>query len=102
MWIFSENSSSTVETTEGRLTGTPIVIIGQDQDLYGGGFEARQSFVGMISDIHMWDYVLSFDEIGKYMNDFHFTPGNVLNWKSLDYSVHGNARIEFNKIPCYY
>ncbi|XP_051922773.1 serum amyloid P-component-like isoform X2 [Hippocampus zosterae] len=76
------------------ISGKPSTVLGQDQDSYGGGFDASQSFVGTISRVHMWDYVLSPKEIHRYEQDTCFTPGNVFNWKALDYEVVGNILVE--------
>uniref|UniRef100_A0A3P9IEZ0 Pentraxin family member n=1 Tax=Oryzias latipes TaxID=8090 RepID=A0A3P9IEZ0_ORYLA len=67
----------------GSITGTVNAILGQDQDTHGGGFDINQSFVGMITDVHMWDYTLSSCEIRHYTEEMHFTTGNVLNWSHL-------------------
>ncbi|KAG7248578.1 hypothetical protein CRUP_008093, partial [Coryphaenoides rupestris] len=37
-----------------------------EQDSHGGGFDAQQTFIGMISDVHMWDFVLSPCEMQRY------------------------------------
>uniref|UniRef100_A0A3B3D1Q8 Pentraxin family member n=1 Tax=Oryzias melastigma TaxID=30732 RepID=A0A3B3D1Q8_ORYME len=78
------------------ITGQAIVILGQEQDKHGGGFDINQSFsfVGMMSDVHMWDYILSPCEIQNYMENLHFTPGNVLNWNALDFDISGHVLIE--------
>ncbi|KAG8445814.1 hypothetical protein GDO86_010558, partial [Hymenochirus boettgeri] len=41
------------------------IILGQEQDSFGGGFDTNQSFVGEISDVNLWDYVLSPEDISK-------------------------------------
>ncbi|XP_061632366.1 serum amyloid P-component-like [Phyllopteryx taeniolatus] len=76
------------------ISGKPITILGQEQDTYGGGFDAAQSFIGMISRLHMWDYVLSPNEIQRYEEDSNFNPGNVFNWKALDFEITGNILVE--------
>ncbi|XP_061531572.1 C-reactive protein-like isoform X2 [Phycodurus eques] len=76
------------------ISGNPIAILGQEQDTYGGGFDAAQSFIGMISRLHMWDYVLSRNEIQRYEEDSNFTPGNVFNWRALDFEITGNILVE--------
>lgn len=48
------------------IVGAPIIILGQDQEYYGGGFEGSQSFIGMITQVHMWDYVFLPPEIKRY------------------------------------
>ncbi|KAG5215475.1 hypothetical protein JEQ12_001051 [Ovis aries] len=36
----------------------PKIVLGQEQDSYGGGFDKSQSFMGEIGDLYMWDSVL--------------------------------------------
>ncbi|XP_071385299.1 serum amyloid P-component-like [Centroberyx affinis] len=79
------------------ITGAPVTILGQEQDSYGGGFDAKQSFIGMLSDVHMWDYVLSPSEIQRYMNDMNFTPGNIFNWRALEFQITGQILVEENQ-----
>ncbi|XP_037130499.1 serum amyloid P-component-like isoform X2 [Syngnathus acus] len=77
------------------ISGKPITILGQEQDNYGGGFDATQSFIGMISRLHMWDHVIPPDEIQRYETDSNFfTPGNVFNWGALDFEIVGNVLVE--------
>ncbi|XP_033983376.1 C-reactive protein-like isoform X2 [Trematomus bernacchii] len=86
----------------GARIRNPVIIIGQlikERYPHGGGFDKTQSFVGMISDVHMWDYTLSACEIQKYMLDRNLTPGNVLNWKALDYTTYGRVLTE-QKTTC--
>ncbi|KAL7393308.1 hypothetical protein ABVT39_009220 [Epinephelus coioides] len=84
----------------GSRIGTPIIILGQEQDSPGGGFDADQSFVGMISDVHMWDYALSTCEIKHYVEYLNFTPGNVLNWRALEFVTNGRVLIEDQQMAC--
>ncbi|CAK6975911.1 serum amyloid P-component-like [Scomber scombrus] len=76
------------------ITGVPSIILGQEQDEYGGGFDAKQAFTGMISKVHMWDYVLSTTELRAYEKGENFTPGNVLNWRALDFDPSGLASVD--------
>lgn len=73
----------------------------QEQDSHGGGFDQRQCFTGMMSDVHMWNYVLSSCEIQNYMVDQNFTPGNVLNWKALEYQIFSKVLIEDKYMNCF-
>lgn len=84
----------------GRSTGTTSIILGQEQDNHGGGFDINQSFVGMIADVHMWDYVLSTCEIQKYSAERSFTPGNVLNWAALDFQIRERVLIDDKQMFC--
>uniref|UniRef100_A0A673BIK6 Pentraxin family member n=1 Tax=Sphaeramia orbicularis TaxID=375764 RepID=A0A673BIK6_9TELE len=86
--------------SSGEISGRPIIILGQEQDSYGGKFDTAQSFVGRMTDVHMWDYVLSACEIQKYMDEENFTPGNVLNWASLDFQIVDRVLIESKQMTC--
>lgn len=76
------------------ITGQPIIMLGQDQDSYGGGFDAKQSFVGMMTDVHVWDHVISPCEIQNYSDKLSFSPGNMLNWAALDFQINGKVLVE--------
>lgn len=78
----------------GKITGALSVILGQEQDTFGGGFDAKQSFVGILGNFHMWNHVLPASEIRQYMNGMYFTPGNVFNWKDLHYELTGSVFVE--------
>ncbi|KAJ4930734.1 hypothetical protein JOQ06_025042 [Pogonophryne albipinna] len=85
--------SSRMFITNGPISGSTITILGQEQDSHGGGFDLKQSFVGMMSDVHMWDYTLSACEIQKYVDELNFTPGNMLNWSALDFQFNGRMAL---------
>ncbi|KAF3845918.1 hypothetical protein F7725_002996, partial [Dissostichus mawsoni] len=76
-----------------RIRSEGKVIIGQDPDNYLGSFDAKQSFVGSISDVNMWDSVLS-DSTIQDMNSGKRVPrGNVFDWESVELEVKGGAEI---------
>ncbi|XP_042345069.1 C-reactive protein-like [Plectropomus leopardus] len=77
-----------------HISGHAIIFLGQEQNSHGGGFEINKSFVGMISDVHMWDYTLSPCEIREYMDELNFTPGNILNWSALEFQITDRVLIE--------
>lgn len=78
----------------GAISGAPITFLGQEQDTYGGGFDASESFVGMITDVHMWDSILTSADIKRYMDKQYVAPGNVFNWKQLSYEISGQVMVE--------
>ncbi|OCT66438.1 hypothetical protein XELAEV_18042688mg [Xenopus laevis] len=75
-----------------RVGARPIIIIGQEQDNYGGGLNVSQSFVGEISDIHMWDRVLTSQELMDVLYNRGMV-GNVINWYNLYYETKGEVII---------
>ncbi|XP_077326954.1 C-reactive protein-like [Lithobates pipiens] len=74
------------------ITDEASIILGQDQDTFGGKFDIGQSFVGEISDVHMWDYTLTPDEIKGVMSGH--IKGNYINWNSLNYDIKGNVLVQ--------
>nr|AZZ09397.1 putative c-reactive-like protein [Ctenopharyngodon idella] len=71
------------------------VLLGQDCDIYMGAFDAEQSFVGEITDVNMWDHVLSGSQIqAVYSNQELFVPkGNVFNWNTIKYEIIDNVLV---------
>ncbi|KAE8588043.1 hypothetical protein XENTR_v10022302 [Xenopus tropicalis] len=70
----------------------PSIIIGQEQELYGSYFNINQSFVGEISDIHVWDKALTYQNIFDVLTYNNLT-GNVINWRSLKYKAEGDNSV---------
>ncbi|XP_071374458.1 C-reactive protein-like [Centroberyx affinis] len=94
LWLDGKPSAKKFISSGSNIKGKPIIILGQEQDSYGGRFDKQQCFTGMISDVHMWDYALSPCEIQRYVDDLNFTPGNVLNWRALQFQITGRVLLE--------
>ncbi|XP_034467100.1 female protein-like [Hippoglossus hippoglossus] len=101
MWFDGIPSIKKFSTSGSNIKGTMMIILGQEQDSHGGGFDINQSFVGMMSDVHMWDYILSSCEIQNYVDEHHFTPGNVINWNALDFQIVDKVVIEEKIQSCH-
>ncbi|XP_062959737.1 serum amyloid P-component [Cynocephalus volans] len=71
----------------------PKIVLGQEQDSYGGGFDKSQSFVGEIGDLYMWDSLLSPEEIQLVYHGSALNP-NILNWQALSYEIKGYVVIK--------
>lgn len=69
------------------------IILGQEQDSYGGSFDVNQSFVGDIGDVNMWDTVLSPEQINTVYVGGTLSP-SVLNWQTLAYAIQGDVLIK--------
>ncbi|XP_060107894.1 C-reactive protein-like [Heteronotia binoei] len=69
------------------------IVLGQDQDSFGGSFDINESFVGEITDVYMWDRVLYPDEVVLASYN-HALPDYLINWISLDYSITGDALVK--------
>ncbi|KAM5129901.1 C-reactive protein-like [Mantella aurantiaca] len=97
VWINEEKLNANDFQKGHVIAYDPIIIIGQDQEKYGGNFDAQQSFVGDIADVNMWDKVLSTGDIMDYING-DYIEGNVINWKAFRYELFGDVTI--SPAPC--
>ncbi|KAK2844662.1 hypothetical protein Q5P01_011321 [Channa striata] len=77
-----------------------VFILGQEQDTLGGRFDATQSFVGEMSDLHMWSHVLSATDIYSLASCGSHLRGDVIAWSDTEVELHGGvARYPFD--PCH-
>ena len=58
-----------------------LLVIGQDQDTVGGGFDRRQSFSGMISQFNIWNSSLEDFHIENLAECRSDAFGNSIAWK---------------------
>ncbi|XP_041959296.1 serum amyloid P-component-like [Alosa sapidissima] len=97
-WVNGKPSAKKALQAGASIAGTPSIMLGQDQDAYAGGFDVHDAFYGHVTDVHMWDNVLSPAEIENYMKCVISRPGNVVDWKNLEYTKHGYVIVEPNQI----
>ncbi|XP_053857383.1 serum amyloid P-component-like [Vidua macroura] len=72
---------------KGYTVGVPAsILLGQDQDSFGGGFDAKQSFVGEISSVYMWDTGISDLGVLLAIDD---TPSQtpIFGWRNFPYKI---------------
>ncbi|XP_060794927.1 neuronal pentraxin-2b [Neoarius graeffei] len=68
-----------------------VLILGQEQDVVGGHFDATQAFVGELSHFNIWDRVLRPGDISAMANCSSYVPGNVVAWADSNIEVFGGA-----------
>lgn len=68
-----------------------VIILGQEQDIVGGRFDATQAFVGELSQFNIWDRVLRPADIIGMANCSSYMPGNVVPWVDANVEVLGGA-----------
>uniref|UniRef100_A0A672PN31 Neuronal pentraxin-2-like n=1 Tax=Sinocyclocheilus grahami TaxID=75366 RepID=A0A672PN31_SINGR len=68
-----------------------VLILGQEQDVVGGRFDATQAFVGELSHFNVWDRVLRSTDIIAMSNCSSYIPGNVVAWTDSNIEVFGGA-----------
>ncbi|XP_043943542.1 neuronal pentraxin-1-like [Protopterus annectens] len=66
-----------------------MFILGQEQDAFGGRFDATQAFVGEIADFNMWDRVLSEGEIYDLSTCSGHMTGNLIAWTESAVELYG-------------
>ena len=64
-----------------------VVFVGQEQDVVGGGFNVEESFVGELSQMVMFDYALSADEVAELATPLQgrcaAVYGQLLSWTDV-------------------
>ena len=81
-----------------RQGGT--LVLGQEQDSFGGGFETSQSFQGMLSNVNVWEQPLTEAQIQQMSQSCLLDgqdEGNVYKWP--DFVFHGGAML-IKPSPC--
>ncbi|XP_068162253.1 neuronal pentraxin-2-like [Antennarius striatus] len=68
-----------------------VIILGQEQDVVGGRFDAGQAFVGELSQVNIWDRVLKPVEVLSMANCSAYIPGNVISWLASNVEVFGRG-----------
>ncbi|XP_038593650.1 pentraxin fusion protein-like [Micropterus salmoides] len=103
--IWDSISGAAALFTDGRKSLTKIykkghtvrpggkVLLGQDPDSYLGGFDAKQSFVGEIYDVNLWDSVLSDSTIQDMFSGKRVTRGNVFDWETTQLKIYGQVQV---------
>uniref|UniRef100_A0A668AEX2 Pentraxin family member n=1 Tax=Myripristis murdjan TaxID=586833 RepID=A0A668AEX2_9TELE len=104
LWVNGKRSVRQVLQKNGSVDNRVSIILGQEQDAFGRGFQQNQSFIGDMADVHLWDSVIVPCQIRHYMEGNDFVAGNLLNWKDLQYTITGTVYVEssdFDKLSCY-
>ncbi|XP_035253081.1 neuronal pentraxin-1-like [Anguilla anguilla] len=69
-----------------------VLVLGQEQDTLGGGFDATQAFVGEMANFNIWDKKLSAGEVYSLATcSSKAQTGNVLSWAETAIEVYGGA-----------
>ncbi|XP_014666949.1 PREDICTED: neuronal pentraxin-1-like isoform X2 [Priapulus caudatus] len=84
----------------GRLRSGGTLVLGQEQDVVGGGLDPTQSFVGSISDLNIFGRSLTAHDVAT-VRAACTNRGDVLAWSDILADVHGSvAVIRPSSHPC--
>ncbi|KAM9779867.1 neuronal pentraxin receptor a [Neosynchiropus ocellatus] len=76
-----------------------VLILGQEQDSVGGGFDSTQALVGELSQVGLWDRVLTSTQVASLARCGRVTQGSVAPWTDGGVEVHGGATADPGE-PC--
>ncbi|KAL8203032.1 UNVERIFIED_CONTAM: Sushi, von Willebrand factor type A, EGF and pentraxin domain-containing protein 1 [Gekko kuhli] len=85
-----------------EIPGGGALVLGQEQDQRGEGFNPAESFVGSISQLNIWDYVLSLQQVKSLAVSCpeELRKGNVLAWPDFLPGVVGRVKIDPKSMFC--
>ncbi|XP_056402507.1 jeltraxin-like [Hyla sarda] len=102
LWINGKRYPRRVTTSRSPIGPQMSIILGQEQDNLGGGFDAGQSFLGEICDVNMWDYVLPPEAITQYFYFNHNVNMKNSGWINGTYISKGNVIVLKNEFCSFY
>ncbi|NWY62612.1 AGRD2 protein, partial [Chionis minor] len=79
-------------TAPQAIYGQGTFIIGQDQDSLGGTFKEKESFSGNITDLHIWQKVLSVEQIENVRSCWVLEQDLVFGWSSNTLEVESTVQ----------
>ncbi|NWR97506.1 AGRD2 protein, partial [Motacilla alba] len=82
------------------ISGRGTFIIGQDQDSLGGTFRAKESFSGNITDLHIWQKVLSAEHIEKVRSCWVVEQDLVFGWSSNALEMESTVQAVATQLLC--
>ncbi|XP_006912432.1 neuronal pentraxin-1 [Pteropus alecto] len=69
-----------------------VLVLGQEQDTLGGGFDATQAFVGELAHFNIWDRKLTPGEVYNLATcSSKALSGNVIAWAESHIEIYGGA-----------
>lgn len=77
-------ASGTGLQTGYSIAGGGALVLGQDQDSLGGGFDSTQAWKGELDDVRVYDRVLSADEIAAHYNGVFTNEANLVGAWNFD------------------
>ena len=82
-------------TTKYVILSGGTAVIGQDQDSVGGGFSKQDAFgPGEVTELNLWDSVLSASDITTQHANCTITTGLVHSWAQFKDGVRGAVQVE--------
>lgn len=95
LWINGKMGEQRYLKSGYAISPVGVLVLGKDHDALLG-ISSAQAFVGKMTDINMWDYVLNTGDIRDQMScERNATVvGNVFSWGSTKLSLHGGVQLD--------
>lgn len=82
------------------IAGNGFMILGQEQDALGGGFNTEENFVGDVSQMNVFDYVLSANDVYNLAYSCDYVQGNVAAWSDFRERLFGEYHVTDKSYVC--
>ena len=82
------------------IKGGGVLILGQEQDELGGGFNTEENFIGDVSQMHIFDNVLSATDIYNLAYSCDHVKGNVASWGDFREQLDGEYHVTDKSYAC--
>ncbi|KAM6951890.1 C-reactive protein-like [Aplochiton taeniatus] len=92
-WVDGRRSTYQVYKPGHTIQPKGTILLGQDPDKHLGDLEAMQSFVGEVTDLNMWDYVVPRSQIQAWHYGHKVPKGNIFDWAAIEYELNGNVMV---------
>ncbi|NXG50497.1 MPTX protein, partial [Psilopogon haemacephalus] len=76
-----------------KVGAEAAIVLGQEQDSFGGGFDPHQSFVGEISSVYLWDTELSGSAVRGAMDD-SLLAAPIVGWRNFPHRAVGEVYLK--------
>ena len=76
------------------------MVLGQEQDSLGGSFSPEEAFTGDLSQLNVWDKVLSPQDIYNLVRSCHGKHGNVKAWADFREGLQGVYVLTSKSFAC--
>ncbi|KAG8455052.1 hypothetical protein GDO86_001318 [Hymenochirus boettgeri] len=85
-----------------NIPGGGSLVLAQEQDMRGEGFNPAESFVGSISQLNIWDHPLTSDQVQSLAVSCpsELQKGNVLAWADFLSGVVGRVKVDHKSKFC--
>ncbi|XP_028416226.1 neuronal pentraxin-2-like [Dendronephthya gigantea] len=71
------------KATGSTIPSKGIVVLGQELDSYGGGFQSAQAFQGSLAGLNLWSQFLTANIIQGIASGVLNVNGNLLQWRNF-------------------